>query len=144
MTDLDDILKEFKEDLEIAARAVMVKRGVDKNSDLVKTLEFKEKGDIFEMIVNDYYLYVDTGRRSGSAPPINAILQWMRDKRINPRGRMTRNSLAFAIVTSIKKFGIAGKKYGDEVEEVVADVSEIKMADGLEEIIVSQIDEILK
>ncbi len=138
LSDVDDIVDEFTDDLEAAVRAVMISKGLSKQDDVVKTIEFKEVNKVFVLIANDYYKYVDSGRKPRARKvPIKDLIQWIKDKRI----RTTNiNSLAFAIQTSIYKHGIKGKKYADAVEDVVADVSEIKIADGLEEALAEEID----
>jgi hypothetical protein len=143
MTDVDDIVNEFTNDLEVAVRAVMISKGLSKQDEVVKTIEFKEQKDgVFVLIANDYYSYVSTGRKPRARKvPIVDLIKWIKEKRIRT-GNI--NSLAFAIQTSIYKHGIKGKKYADEVEDTVADVSEIKIADGLEDALVESIDKNLK
>lgn len=139
MTDANDIVKEFIKDLEAAVRATMISKGMKAEDDVVKTIQFKEKKEgLFEMIANDYYLYQSTGRRAGARKvPISDLITWIKEKGI---GFGNINSLAFAIQTSIYKNGIKGKNYIDPVEEVVADTSEVKLADGLEEALLEAID----
>ena len=139
MTEVDEIVEEFTNDLEVAVRATMISKGMKKTDEVVKTIEFKEVNNVFVLIANDYYTYVDTGRRPRARKvPITDLIKWIKDKKI----RTTNiNSLAFAIQTSIYKHGIKGKRYADEVEDVVADVSEIKIADGLEDALAEAIDE---
>ena len=145
MTDVDEIVQEFSDDLEAAVRVVLVKNDVEKNADLVKSIEFKEQNGVFVMLANDYYTYVSTGRKPRARKvPIMDLVQWIKDKRIRPRAGQTINQLAFAIQTSIYKSGIKGKTYLTEVEDVVADVSEVKVADGLEDALLEGIDKTFK
>lgn len=142
LTDVDDILKEFNKELVKAIQAVMISRGLKKDSDVVKTVEIKGINEGFTMIANDYYKWVDTGRRPRVRKvPIKDLIKWMKDKRIRTRNM---NATAFAIQTSIFKHGIKGKKYADEVEDVVADLTEIRIADGLEESLADALVETFK
>lgn len=56
------------------------------------------------------YKWVILGRRKGSGKgsrvPIQALVKWIRKKKITPTGGMSINSLAWAIQTSIYKNGI--------------------------------------
>ena len=146
LSDVEQIVEEFKQELTKAVQAVLIKNGVDKRSDLVNSIEWTTQNGTFVMLANDYYEYVSTGRRPRARKvPIMPLIQWIKDKRIKGRSRttgrfITNNSLAFAIQTSIYKTGIKGKNYINEVEEVVADLSEIRMADGLEQLLLTEID----
>ena len=146
LSDVEQIVEDFKQELTQAVQAVLIKNGVDKRSDLVKSIEWTTQNGVFVMLANDYYEYVSTGRRPRARKvPIMPLIQWIKDKRIKGRNKrtgrfITNNSLAFAIQTSIYKTGIKGKNYINEVEEVVADLSEIRMADGLEELLLTEID----
>lgn len=139
-------MEDFKKELTLAVQQVLIKKGVSKDSQLVDSIEWKVQNGTFVMLANDYYEYVSTGRRPRARKvPIIPLLDWIKRKRLKGRSRtsgrfITNNSLAFAIQNSIYKHGIKGKKYIDEVEEVVADISEIRMADGLEDLLITEID----
>ena len=80
--------------------------------------------------LEDYWKYVEYGRRPGKRPPIDAIEQWIRVKPIIPdpiNGRVpTTKQLAFLIS---RKIGMEGTKaqrplekavYSDEMEMLIA------------------------
>lgn len=66
----------------------------------------------FALFENFYGEYLDRGRPIGiKKVPINALLAWIKAKRIAPRPGQTELGLAFAIQTGIFKRGIEGRKY---------------------------------
>ena len=62
--------------------------------------------------LEDYYKYIEEGRRPGSFPPVDAILSWIQAKHIMPReinGKLpTEQQLAFLIGRKIAEQGIEG------------------------------------
>ena len=146
LSDVDQIVESFKEELTLAVQQVLIKNGVEKNSNLVKSIEWTVQNGVFVMLANDYYEYVSTGRRPRARKvPIMALVQWIKDKRLKGRNKktgrfITNNSLAFAIQNSIYKNGIKGKNFITEVDEVVGDIAEIRMAEGLEDLLILELD----
>jgi hypothetical protein len=71
------------------------------------------------IIMEDYYIWVDQGRKPGKQPPINAIIQWMRYKPIKvnmdklgdirERGKNKRKPYTKEDLIKAKAFGIARK-----------------------------------
>lgn len=66
--------------------------------------------------LEDYWQYVENGRRAGKYPPINAIKKWISVKPVLPRplksGKLpTTNQLAFLIARKISKVGIKPKPF---------------------------------
>lgn len=64
-----------------------------------------------DIILQDYWKYVEGGRRPGKFPPIDKIREWVRVKPVLPRpmanGKLpTENQLAFLISRSIAEKGI--------------------------------------
>ena len=74
------------------------------------------EGTLFEVIfvLEDYWWYVENGRRAGKFPPPDAIKKWIRVKPVVPRafkGKVpTTNQLAYLIGRKIATKGIAPKK----------------------------------
>lgn len=137
---LDDIQKAIIKDLEASTRAILIKKKVDRQSDLVKSVDWQFKQGKFILMSNDYYVNVDEGRRRGAdQPPVKDILKWMKDNNINPRGKMTKSQLAFVIARSIKINGIKPKKFSDKVVDISTDIISEEIAEELSEIIVDEI-----
>lgn len=64
-----------------------------------------------DIVLQDYWKYVEGGRRPGKFPPIDKIREWIRVKPVLPRpmanGKLpTENQLAFLISRSIAEKGI--------------------------------------
>jgi len=59
-----------------------------------------------------YGFWVDNGaeRGRGGMPPVRPILEWIRQKSISPKGRMTQSQLAFIIARTIASKGQRFKK----------------------------------
>lgn len=85
-------------------------------------------------VLEDYYYYIEFGRKPGTFPPVDAIKQWISQKPILPtpitlpNGRQvlpTENQLAFLIGRKIKEKGIEGNYYLEQaVDKYYEDLSE--------------------
>ena len=86
-----------------------------------------------------YGQQLETGRRAGKFPPIDAIKQWIQDKGIASRiqGQISISSLAFLIARKIAKKGWKREGYGgvELISSVVTDERIQKIIDevGLEQ-----------
>jgi hypothetical protein len=90
------------------------------------------------MIANDYFKWVDTGRKpQAKMVPIEPLIKWIRKKGIRPGFGQTINNLAWAIRVSIYKVGITPKPMTQQIigqsieflsEELAVDLS-VKLAD---------------
>lgn len=99
--------------------------------------EFKHNDRIYEvgLWLEDYWKYVEYGRKAGKFPPIDKIKEWIRVKPVIPRpmknGKLpTINQLAFLIARKIAREGIEPKNILKRtVEEVNNEMlMSIKMA----------------
>lgn len=83
--------------------------------DFTSTIEIKYDKMLIYFNLEDYWKYVEYGRKSGKYPPINKIKEWIRIKPIVPRainGKVpTTNQLAFLISRKIANEGIEAKNY---------------------------------
>lgn len=74
--------------------------------------------------LQDYWKYVENGRRSGKFPPLDKIEQWIRVKPVLPRpydGKLpTERQLAFLIGRKIAEEGTEGRK---PLERALEDVN---------------------
>lgn len=88
------------------------------SGELIKSVQTTiEVNDVVYSVVfdaNDYYYYIENGRSKGRFPPPDAILNWIRVKRIIPRERNgklpTEKQLAFLIGRKIAREGYEGNK----------------------------------
>lgn len=77
-----------------------IKSGMGKA--LYESIQGKVTPDGFELLMNDYWEYVNYGRKRGKYVPIGPLVKWAQTKGFpNPRGA------AFGISTNIKRYGIA-------------------------------------
>lgn len=94
----------------------MAETGVDKNSDLTKSVKWIITKDGIKMEVAEYYGYVSDGRkgtkrRAGLRKvPLDVLIQWIKKNNIRPYNGKTVNQLAFAIQNKIYLKGINSKK----------------------------------
>ena len=113
--DLTAILVAFTKDMIEIVRAVMdspygINDKVHKNtlndSNVYKQLTAKVTHDgdlIFDLMLNDYIRYIESGRRAGAKfPPVEPIIKWARS-----RGIPTDNSTIFLIRRAISRDDIA-------------------------------------
>lgn len=99
---------------------------------------------IVSLNLEDYWKYVEYGRKPGKFPPVNKIREWIRVKPILPQpssGRLpTVNQLAFLIGRSIARNGI---KPTNALKQTINDFDLVgKIYNFLEEEIQKQISEI--
>jgi len=80
------------------------------NSDIYKTLQVRATNDgdlVFDIILNDYLVYIENGRRKGAKmPPIEPIITWARK-----HGIPTDNSTIFLIRRAISRDGIRPRPF---------------------------------
>lgn len=116
--------KEFenlKKDLIIAYDA----KGMRASGRFAETLEVRVEGLNAKLFGEAYGQQLETGRRAGKFPPIDAIKQWIHDKGIASRiqGQISISSLAFLIARKIAKKGWKREGYGgvELISSVVTD-----------------------
>lgn len=122
MLEIDNtILKEINNELLSGTKVIMDLYGLG-DSDLEKSLEWLYKDDVFVLLANDYFKWLNTGRKPRARKvPIEPLIKWMKKKNIQPRGNQTYNSLAFAIQNGIYKNGIKARKFVDPIVEFSLD-----------------------
>lgn len=118
-------------------------------------IEFDEQGfpESFNIIMEDYWVFVDEGRKPGKFPPVNAIRNWILDKPINfapINGRIpTLKQQTYLIGRSIAKKGTAGtdftslalddtldqslEMFGDEFAQQIEDFLDLTIFAGREQ-----------
>ena len=86
------------------------------NSQIYNTLSVKatNNGDlIFDIILNDYLVYIENGRRKGAKmPPVEPIVRWAKSK-----GIPTDNSTIYLIRRAIARDGIKARPFMAHVME---------------------------
>lgn len=113
--EISKIVMEFSKDIMDIVRVVM-ESNID--SDSYKNLKVIAKNDgdlVFDILLNDYLTYIESGRRKGAdMPPVEAIVEWARS-----RGIPTDNSTIFLIRRAISRDGIAPRPFMATVMEQI-------------------------
>ena len=133
----DELIKEITAGVKIVMATYKLE-----GSDVSASVEWLYKDNIFILIANDYFRYIDSGRKPKARKvPVEALIKWIKKKNITPRGNMSVNSLAFAIQNSIYKIGIKARKFIDPIigltietlsEELAVSLS-VQIADSIAE-----------
>lgn len=134
-------LDEYRKDLEYIYKRKLNEAGKEATDKLIQTLnaEIQFNGLTMKVVLNiqDYWRYVEEGRKPGKFPPIVKIQEWIEQKNILPRqenGKLpTTKSLAFLISRKIADEGI---EPGKQLEETMAELNkeyEQKFQDALQE-----------
>lgn len=148
MLNVSSIIMEFSKDLMTLVRMVMEsnvginsKTGTNTltNSNIYNTLSVRatNNGDlIFDIILNDYLIYIENGRRKGAAmPPVAPIVEWCKKK-----GIPTDNSTIFLIRRAISRDGVRPRPFLAKVFEEVDREWDDNLADNLFNKIMEEID----
>lgn len=141
---VEALLNEYGQRL-VAALDAALPRTADATGELRQSIHFTIRrfgiSYRFELLLADYYKWVDEGRKPGKMPPRDAILKWLKDKRFVLReGRLQTktkgsklkkvsddmqlaNRIAFLIQRKIGRFGTKPTNfYSSTVPEWVADL----------------------
>lgn len=105
---LKEVLRQYAEFMIKALRSNLSSNGSNASFNLSDTLWYEtgiEDGSYWvDIDLEDYWYYVENGRKAGKMPPIDKIRQWIIDKPITPRPYTPSvDSLAYVIQRSIRK-----------------------------------------
>lgn len=106
-----------------------LQKGLDKNdsnasASLRQSINWKVKSSVssvnFKLSMNDYYYFVDKGRKPGKFPPKKNIMKYINDKHIVPKSKNggkppSKEGLAFLISRSIAENGFKGTNFYSKV-----------------------------
>lgn len=146
--EISKIVMEFSKDIMALVRMVMEsnvginsKVGVNTlvNSQIYKTLSVKATNDgdlIFDIILNDYLVFIENGRRKGAKmPPVEPIVRWARSK-----GIPTDNSTIYLIRRAISRDGVKARPIMQHVFEEIDRIWGDELADEIFNVIMEEID----
>ena len=111
---LTNELKALGDMLVAEYRAVLQRKGINATDQLSQTAGVEvRRGDAYldlSLLLQEYWKYVEYGRRAGKQPPIDAIRKWVEAKPVVPtpdaNGRIpTVRSLAYLIARKIGREG---------------------------------------
>ena len=105
----------FAETLIEEGRAVFEAMGLG-DSNIAKTYDVEVQGKSFAIFIQEYYIYIESGRRKGAKrPPFEPIFDWIKRNNIkfrDKKGRfITFRQTAFIIMNAIKKNGIKPRPF---------------------------------
>lgn len=103
---IDDIANEFGAELVKRLQRELINNGKLASGSLIGQMDYKVKSDkkgntVVQLFSEDYFRFVDKGRRPGKQPPLRAIKEWTRIKLIPEK-------FAFPIAKKIGEVGIKG------------------------------------
>jgi len=108
-------------------------KGMRASGKFAETLEVKVTGLTAQLWGENYAQQLETGRKSGKFPPIDAIKKWIEDKGIASRiqGEISISSLAFLIARKIAREGWKREQFGgvELISQVVTDQRMQKIID---------------
>lgn len=143
-TDLKSLLEDLIPQLNKLTIQYMTQKGIERDSNLVKSVGFELTQKGIALKANNYWFYASRGRRARTAKvPITALIDYIKRYNITPRAGQTYTQLAFAIQTAIYKQGINPKNYVDKVVDSTSDVTEEMIADGLIEELADEIVKVM-
>lgn len=145
---VSSIVMEFSKDIMALVRMVMESNvGINSktgsntliNSQIYNTLSVKATNDgdlIFDIILNDYLVYIESGRRKGAKmPPVEPIVRWCKQK-----GIPTDNSTIYLIRRAISRDGIKARPFMAHVMDEIDREWDNNVADELFNKIMEEID----
>ena len=119
----------LKKDLIIAYDA----KGMRASGKFADSLEVRVEGLTAQLWGENYAQQLETGRKSGKFPPIDAIKKWIEEKGIASRiqGEISVGSLAFLIARKISREGWKREQLGgvELISQVVTDQRMQKIID---------------
>lgn len=116
----------FVQDVVDTYKQLLIKDGKDPRGNLIQSLEpvaidFTNGDYEGSISIAEYWKYVEYGRRPGKFPPPNAMLSWVKARKIIPRANKglkppTEKQMAFLVGRKISREGI---KKGTQMEQAV-------------------------
>lgn len=76
-------------------------------------LKITQFGISFQLVLDDYYIWVDQGRKPGHRPPIDAILKWISNKPLKIQSKVD--------LSKINKKGLTVKRKATTTEKITID-----------------------
>ena len=116
LTTIQDITNDFVVELKNRLTANKTNASGTLSNSIRGIVKQNGKYIVISIQLEDYYQFVENGRKAGKYPPINAIKNWISVKPVLPRplksGKLpTQNQLAFLIARKISKVGIKPKPF---------------------------------
>lgn len=114
MANVNSILTKFGESI-VSSLDKNLPEKSDATGNLRNSIKFQIKilGSkyIFQLKINDYYIFVNDGRKKGKLPPLEPIRQWVIDKRL----KVKTNIFTRKGNRKLKPFSQADKEHKEQV-----------------------------
>lgn len=138
--DIRKMVRDLIPELQKSTIDIMLRKGIKKQSNLIRSVEYKTQNKGISMLANDYLFYTSEGRRPFvKKVPVTDLIDWIKRYNIRPNKNMSINQLAFAIQNSIYKNGIVGKNFFNKIIDTTSDITEETIADDLSEAIADEV-----
>lgn len=116
LTTIQDITNDFVVELKNRLTANKTNASGTLSNSIRGIVKQNGKYIVISIQLEDYYQFVENGRKAGKYPPLSAIRKWISVKPVLPRptksGKLpTANQLAFLIARKISKVGIKPKPF---------------------------------
>lgn len=123
-TQVTKTFEEYAQQVVDLQRNFLVSKGKVASGDLVNSIGYQivnsAKGKSIEFLADDYWVYVEYGRRAGDKfPPPQPIAQWIRERRIRPNAGVTQQQLVYLISRAIADKGIRPTPFVEASEQAV-------------------------
>lgn len=128
-------------DLTAMTIKILLEKGVESNSEVIRSIQFEAGKDGLKLMALDYYEYLSTGRKKGGRKvPIESLIEWIKKYNI-ASGNI--NQVAYRIQRKIFLKGINGKGYALKVEDVTTEYVSEELAEQISEVIAEDLSEAL-
>lgn len=145
-TNLTAVLERFAEAFIKNAQQNLEKKDANASGALQRSMELdKIVIDDKEMRVTisleDYWYYLEHGRKAGKMPPIQPIIEWIENKPVPPKVQgLTVKQQAFAIAKSIKKNGTKPKPFFNSAKQMTWKMFKDEIAEAVDMDIMAYIE----
>ena len=126
-----DAISKFLKDVSAAIKKDQRDKGIVSSEESAKSLRETATNTEGKLIGRAYFFQQFKGRRPGKFPPIEDIIQWIRNKGISPVD-ISERSLAFIIARKISRLGtdiFQKKRPGIDINKITEDRLPTLMSD---------------
>ena len=138
-SDLKPVIEKFGKKIIVDLVFELLNKDAKASSTLINSLDFELSSAVNQIILSitaeDYFKYIDEGRKPGKTPPISKIVEWTKYKNIDSK-------LAFPIARKIGKFGIQPRNILLEIIKEQELKIEGKLSDDIYLTVQKKIDEL--
>lgn len=138
-SDLKPVIEKFGKEIIVDLVFELLNKDAKASLTLINSLDFELSSAVNQIILSitaeDYFKYIDEGRKPGKTPPISKIVEWTKYKNIDSK-------LAFPIARKIGKFGIQPRNILLEIIKEQELKIEGKLSDDIYLTVQKKIDEL--